>query len=351
MGGVESHCEELLPRIAALDPDVELEVLARRPYMSSETGKVGRVRVTALASPKGRSTEALASTLVGILHARRTGADLVHIHAIGPGLAAPLARLAGMRVVFTHHGEDYHRDKWGRAAKLMLRLGERVALIFANEVIAVSPSLAVRLKARFPRQATKVRHIPNGAPSLSAQGDPEVILNKLGVRPKRYVLCVARLVPEKGLHLLVDAFSRSDDPRKLLMVGGADHGSAYASGLLAQASDRIIFAGVQPRSTIAHLYEHADLFVLPSSHEGLPIAALEAGVSGCAMLLSDIQPNLDLGLSRHHYFRSGDAAGLQAALARSSDTYAVDPEHFRSRFDWKKIAAETRRVYRAVAGR
>jgi len=351
MGGVESHCEELLPRIASLDPGLDIEVLGRRPYMPSLRAAVGRVRVSALPSPKGRSTEALASTVAGILHARRQGADLVHIHAIGPGLAAPLARMLGMRVLFTHHGEDYERAKWGRAAKAMLRLGERLALGSANAVIAVSPSLAERLKARFPRHASKVRCIPNGAAALPDDGEGQASLKKFGLAPKGYLLAVARLVPEKGLHLLAEAFERSQDTRKLVIAGGADHGSAYADGLLDLASDRILFLGVQPRATIAHLYANADLFVLPSTHEGLPIAALEAGVSGCSMLMSDIQPNLDLGLSPEHYFPSGDATALAAALARPSETYAVDPEHFRKRFDWDRIAAETQQLYRAVTER
>lgn len=350
MGGVESHCEELLPRIASIDPNVSLEVLGRRPYLPSNDC-FGGVKVTALPSPQGRSTEALVSTVVGILYAWRSGARVIHIHAIGPGLAAPLARLLGLRILFTHHGEDYRRDKWGRVARLMLRIGEKFAIWSANTVIAVSPSLADRLKARFPRQRDNILFIPNGAPRFAFQPDTDRPLAAFGLEAKQYVLAVARLVPEKGLHLLVEAHRLNGDERKLVIVGGADHASTYSSSLLAEASERIMFAGIQPRPIIAQLYANAGLFVLPSLHEGLPIVALEAGISGCPMLLSDIQPNLDLGLSKEHYFAAGSVANLRAALARPWASYAIDPAHFAKAFDWDRIAEATRQAYHNVAGR
>lgn len=62
----------------------------------------------------------------------------MHIHAIGPALLTPMARLLGMKVVFTHHGPDYDRNKWGTAAKTILKLGERMGTKYANEVIVIS---------------------------------------------------------------------------------------------------------------------------------------------------------------------------------------------------------------------
>jgi glycosyltransferase involved in cell wall biosynthesis len=350
MGGVESHCEELLPRIAAMAPDLAIEVLARQPYVGPGVRAFAGVQVTPLPSPRQRSSEAIVATVLGVLHARRRRASAVHIHAVGPGLAAPLARALGLKVIFTHHGADYDRAKWGRFAKLMLRAGERFGIRAADAIIAIAPSLEADLKRRFPGQAAAIRYIPNGASELPANGNPDEVLAKLGVTRGGYVLSVSRLVPEKGLHVLTEAFARSGHPGKLLIVGGADHESPYSRALLAKASENIIFAGVQARSVLKHLYSNAALFVLPSFHEGLPIVALEAGLAGCPMLLSDIQPNRDLGLQPQYYFRAGSPEALAEALARDPSGYAVDREFFRRRFDWNAIAAQTLGVYRAVLG-
>jgi glycosyltransferase involved in cell wall biosynthesis len=350
MGGVESHCEELLPRLAELDPALEIEVLSRQPYVPPGPREYRGIAVTPLPSPKGKSTEAIVATARAVLYARQKGAHVIHIHAIGPALMAPVARRLGMKVIFTHHGADYNRAKWGGFARRMLRAGEKFGIRSANAVIAVSPSLASDLKQRFPDHAGKIRYVPNGAPALPDDGDAEAVLSNLGVARDDYVLAVGRLVPEKGLHDLIAAHRRSGTAKKLLIVGGADHGSAYSRELQSQASPDVIFAGIHPRSVLKHLYENADRFVLPSFHEGLPIAALEAGSAGCPMILSDIQPNRDVGLADACYFEAGNVDALAAALSKDRSVFLTDPEFFRRTYDWDEIAARTCDIYRAVIG-
>lgn len=348
MGGIESHCEELLPRIKAAVPELSITVLGRAPYLPAPRQDYRGIEVVGVPCPRSKHFETILSTFAAILEARRRGAAIVHIHAIGPALLAPLARLLGMRVVVTHHGSDYERAKWGSLARIALRMGERMALHFASRVIAISPSLAEKLQRDFPARAARIHYIPNGAPILSDEGRAQETLDRLGLSASPYLLAVARLVPEKGLHDLIAAHAASATPRKLVIVGGADHQDDYARGLLSQASERLIFTGVQPRAVLRHLFEHADLFVMPSYHEGLPIAALEAGSCGAPMLLSDIQANRDLGLGDHHYVPVGDVAALGRAIERPSGAYAVDAADIRNRFCWDRAAAETLAVYREL---
>lgn len=347
MGGIETHCEELLPRITALQSGLDVDVVARTPYVSGGATRYRGVRVTPLFSPRGKRLEAIVSTAIGVFYAWRRGADLVHFHAVGPALLIPLARLLGMQVVFTHHGTDYVRSKWGRFAKLTLRLGEALGTVTANAVIAVAPSLAVQLKASYPAQAQKIHYIPNGAPKLEQHPLASEALDALGVQRGKYLLSVGRLVPEKRHDLLIDAFTQSRIDYKLLIVGGTDHECEYSTSLRQLSSSEIIFAGAQPRWVLRELYSNAALFVLPSSHEGLPISALEAGALGCPMLLSNIQPNLDLGLPEQCYFRSGDVKDLAERLSNPSPYRGVPTGSFDC-FDWDRIAAETCAVYRNV---
>ncbi len=348
MGGIESHCEELLPRIKAMWPDHRSVVLGRAPYLPEPAGEHRGVEIIGIPCPRSQNLEALVSTFLAVLSARKRGAGLIHIHAIGPGLLAPIARLLGLKVVVTHHGTDYHRAKWGLLARSALRAGEWLALTFADRVIAVSPSLAAQLRRSFPKRAQAISYIPNGTSDLPGDADPALILPRLGIEGGDFLLAVARLVPEKGLHDLIDAFERSGCSGKLVIAGSADHESEYARELLARAGDRVIFAGVQSRATLKCLYEHCALFVMPSYHEGLPIAALEAASCGARMLLSDIPANLDIGLDAPNYFPVGDVAALTERLNADCTDFQIDRDAVRARFSWDKAAEDTLDVYRAT---
>lgn len=348
MGGVESHCEELMPRIKARNSDLDITILCRAPYVGEGAKSYRGLVLEPLPSPRSKSLEAIVATFIAILYTWFRRVDVVHIHGIGPALLTPLARFFGLHVVVTHHGADYERAKWGAFAKLILRLGERSALIWAHRVIAVSPSLASSLKAVFPSQAYKVVYIPNGAPHMPRDDrDPASVLEELGLKPKDYVLAVGRLVPEKGFDDLIDAFLASHQPdgRKLVIAGGADHETDYVRSLLAKACDRVVFVGRQPREVLKCLYENCVLFAMPSYHEGLPIAALEAASCVAPMILSDIPANLDLGLSAERYFSVGNTAMLTHMLERTHEPIEAEAQMVRRRFDWDKSADSTAKVY------
>ena len=125
LGGVETHCEELFPRM--VQKDIDITIVRRKSYVHDSLAEYQGVKLVDITTPKKKSLEAVIHTFKAILKARSLHADIVHIHAIGPALLTPLARLLGMQVVFTHHGPDYDRDKWGVAAKTMLKLGNEWA--------------------------------------------------------------------------------------------------------------------------------------------------------------------------------------------------------------------------------
>ncbi|TCM20530.1 glycosyltransferase involved in cell wall biosynthesis [Novosphingobium sp. PhB165] len=352
IGGVETHCEELLPRIAQINPDIEIEVCCRARYVDPELVSFRRLKLMALYAPRTNASEALVSTLMGVIHAWREGADAVHIHAVGPALLAPIARLLGMSVLLTHHGADYNRGKWGLFARSMLRLGEWVGMHFADRVICVSPSLAATMRDRYPGAAGKVVFIPNGVnPPEPSSAPAEEVLGSLGCAPGNFVLCVARLVPEKGLDYLIDAFRMSGDNRILVIAGAGRKGDRHAEQLMARADDKVRMLGMQPRSVLGVLYRHASLFVLPSFHEGLPIAALEALACECPVLLSDIQPNLDIGLPEDCYFPVGDVDALSARLAAGGEVPDEAAPFHLSLIDWDEVAIRTTPYYRELVKR
>lgn len=359
MGGIETHCAQLLPHILANVAPGELKItlLAREAYVGPQS-EVNGVQQIPLWAPRHPAAETIVHTFIALIYARFVlRSDLVHLHAIGPGLLSPLARLLGFRLLFTHHGADYRRQKWGPFSRFMLRRGESLAVRFSHRVITVSPSTAKRLQARFPKRASRIVHIPNGfSREEPAAATPE-LLAKHGLTVGSYVISVGRLVPEKAHDLLIAAFQASGLPRreppwKLVIVGDTDHLSDYARSLtdLAEQDENVILVGKVSRKTVLALNAASGLFVLPSYHEGLSIAALEALHAGVPVLLSDIDANLNIGLPRENYFPVGSAEKLTGKLDADLSDYAEGLSVDLSRFDWQEIALATLGEIELLAG-
>jgi len=351
-GGVEAHVEQLSDELDKVGYAVEVTV--RTPYSGRKVLSRGRaIRIVPIWSPKSRATEAIIHSFFSVLHAALRRPRILHIHAIGPSLMIPLARAMGLRVVFTHHGEDYNREKWGLIARTALKLGERFGARYAHERICVSRSLAGSLSKKYQ---TLFRYIPNGVQDV-ARTESSAILDKMDVKSQRYVLHVGRVVPEKRQADLIMAIEKSEIPDiKLVLVGTPDHESDYSRYVdsLAASSSKVIQAGFQSGLALAELYSHAGIFALPSTHEGLPIALLEAMSYGCRVVASDIEANLNLGLPNFCYFPATSVDGLadkiERAFANKGEVLAVNWSKLLEGYNWREIASKTIEAYEAAAG-
>lgn len=193
MGGVETHCEELFPRIARRGEDVT--VIRRKNYVHDGLTEWNGVKLIDIESPKQKSFEAIVHTFKAVNKAKQLGADVLHIHAIGPALLVPYAKMLGLKVVFTHHGPDYDRDKWGIMAKMVLKWGERMGCLFADEVIVISEVIRNLIRRKYGR-TEQVHLIYNGVPCPDYTNCPEYF-RELGITERNYILGMCRFVPER----------------------------------------------------------------------------------------------------------------------------------------------------------
>lgn len=197
--------------------------------------------------------------------------------------------------------------------------------------------------------------IPNGV-VLPQLPDSSGTLEKFGLNRDFYVLLVSRIVPEKRHLDLIAAFKRANLPDwKLVFVGGADQPDKYELEVIAKAAETgVVMTGFQRGLALQELYTHAGLFVLPSSHEGLPIAMLEALSYGLPVIASDIPANLEIGLDSENYFTLGDIAHLEDRLTLFTKLHHDPVEHHAIRkwvsekYNWNKIAMKTLEVYQAI---
>ncbi len=351
MGGVETHCEELFPRIAAQGFDVT--VIRRKSYVHDSLTEWKGVKLVDVETPKKKSFEAIIHTFRAINKAKRLGADVLHINAIGPALLVPYAKMLGMKVVFTHHGPDYDRDKWGFAAKTMLKLGERMGCKFADHVIVISDVIRKLIAERCSR-TENVHLIYNGVPKPEICDYPEYF-KELGIEKGRYVLGMCRFVPEKHLHDLVEAYVRLKSEKripidmKLVLAGDTDFEDDYSRGLKHKASENgVVLTGFIRGKKLHSLLTNALCYSLPSSHEGLPIALLEAMSYRLPVITSAIPANLEVGLDASCYHEVGDVSVLAKKIEAIANLPLQRIEYDMSKYNWDVISQQVADIYHSL---
>lgn len=352
-GGVEVHAQHLCPLLAELG--CEVHVITRSPYQVKAIGTTWQgVQFHNLWSPRSKTFETIVHSLLAVLYAGIKRPDILHIQSMGPAFWTPLARLLGLNVVMTTHGIDYERHSWGRLAKLVLQLGERFGMRYANGRIVISKRIQQHNQNK---HGVNCALIPNGVtlPELANSTDS---LQQFGLQPEKYILLVSRLVAEKRHHDLIEAFhlAHLPDDWKLVIVGAADHPNDYTRSVLAliEKTPNVLCTGFQTGVALRELYTHAHTFVLPSIHEGMPIALLEALSYGLPVIASDIPANLEVNLPAEQYFKMGDVAELAQKIQQfTQQTSSPEQKQARrawvaERYDWHEVAKQTLTLYQNV---
>lgn len=358
-GGVETHVTELSTRLVRAGHTVT--AYSRTWYAQEGGSRYNGIRIIRLPSIRTKHLDAISHTLFAVLHAVTfVRPDVYHFHGVGPSLLAWIPRILAPRatVVSTFHCVDRNHEKWGRIARLALKLGEWASVNFANETIAVSKIIAGYTRDAYGKLST---YIPNGITPRRVSTDP-LLLEPFGLQPFGYVAMVSRLVKHKGAHTLIAAWQRAREMRpelfrglKLAIVGGSAFTDEYVKSLhvMAAGDNSIVFTGYQSGDTLEALFAGARFVVHPSTSEGLPIAILEAMSYGKAVLAADIPENMEVIAEHGVPFKAGDIEDLAQQIVDllKDPMYAASIGHVargyvEDMYHWDDIANETVEVYR-----
>ena len=259
----------------------------------------------------------------------------------------PFARILGLKVVMTHHGPDYDRQKWGKLAKYILKLGEKWGIKYANEVIVISDVINQIIIDKYHRQDAHL--IFNGV-NIPTKTQTINYLQFLNLEPQKYILAMGRFVEEKGFDLLINAFSKLNQSEyKLVIAGDADHQTEYSINLKRLAKDKnIILTGFIKGDKLNEIFSHASLFILPSYHEGLPITLLEAMSYNLDVLVSDIPANRLPELNPNDFFIPGSQEELSKKIKLKLKNINFNREYNLSSYQWRNIAKQTNSVYKKI---
>jgi glycosyltransferase involved in cell wall biosynthesis len=377
-GGVEIVVEELATRMAALGHDVTC--YNRRSGKNG--GAAGRdaggagvgcegLRIKSVPTVNKKGLAAVSASFFATFAAAFGKYDVVHIHAEGPACMCWLLKLAGKRVVVTIHGLDHQRAKWGRFASSFIMMGEKMAVKYADEIIVLSRGVQKYFSDTYGR---KTIYIPNGVTKPEIR-EAELIREKFGLEKDGYILYLGRLVPEKGVQYLIEAYNEVDlknanlgvvkngnlnksdmgcAAKKLVIAGGSGDTDAFVEELKSKArgNENIIFTGFVQGRVLEELYSNAYCYVLPSDLEGMPLSLLEAMSYGNCCLTSDIDECAEVLEDKGVTFKKGNVADLQEKLewlcgneAEVRKYKAEAAEFVCGKYNWDEVVRQTLCVY------
>lgn len=357
-GGVEVVVTELAKRLAALGNEVTCYDRSASDVMTGEKTDshphmVDGVRVVPVRTIGIPGLAAASSSYFATRQAIKDHPDIIHYHAEGPCVPLRLAFKAGIPTVATIHGLDWQRAKWGKLASRYIKLGEKTAARYADAVIVLSKNIQNYFLKTYNRDCVV---IPNGV-ERHQKLDAKEITARWGLSKNSYFLFVGRIVPEKGLHYLIQAFKRLPTDKRLVIAGNASDTNSYFNEIqkLAQDDSRILFTGFVHGRTLGELYSNAFVYVLPSDVEGMPLSLLEAMSYGCCCVTSDIPECKDVINDAGYTFNNGNDADLISVLSsiiRDPDKRgkmsirAIDLVH--EEYSWNPIIEKTLRLYKQI---
>lgn len=357
-GGVEVVVAELSTRMVQLGHHVTCydrggHHVSGKGYDSEKKSVYHGVVVKQVFTINKKGLAAFSSAFSAAVQASFSNADVVHFHAEGPCVMMWLPKLFGKCCICTIHGIDWQRAKWRGMAKKVIHYGEKVAAREADEIIVLSKSAQDYFWNTYHRKTVL---LPNGIDPAEPVPVRE-IQKQYGLAKGQYILFLGRIVPEKGIHYLIQAFRQIRTDKKLVIAGGASDTASYFEEVKKQAEgdDRILFTGFVSGRPMQELYSNAYLYVLPSDLEGMPLTILEAMSYGDCCVVSDIPECADVVGDAGVTFRHGDAKDLQNVLERCFD----DPEltrhlgdlareRVKACYDWDEITRRTIGVYRGT---
>jgi glycosyltransferase involved in cell wall biosynthesis len=351
--GFETAVEQLASRLTSRGHEV---IVYCRPHVVDRKLREYRgAQLVHLPTIRNKYLDTFVHTFLSALHsARVTRPDVALFFIAGNSPLCRITRLAGIPTLINVDGLDSDRRKWPAVAKAYLRFAERTAPRWADEAITDSHVVADIFERRYGQ---RIGVVPYGVEDPGHDGAGA--LERLGLKPRQYILFVGRLEPENNPHLLVEAFARIDRQRargmKLAIVGGAPYADDYIRQVHRSADPRVVFPGYVFGPAYWELQRHAYLFCAPTEVGGTHPVILEAMAAGNCVLVNDHAPNAETVADAGIYFsgRSG-LDDLTVQLGRLLDEPRLVAD-YRARalarargYSWDAVAEQYERLLTAV---
>lgn len=354
-GGVEIVVEELATRLVKMGHQVDVynrkgNNVANKKIKTKKIKEYKGVKIITIPTINKKGIDALIYSFFASIVASFKKYDCIHYHAEGSCGMLWIPHLLKKRIVVTIHGLDWQRAKWGGFATKYIKFGEKMAAKYADEIIVLSKSVQQYFKDTYNRNTN---FIPNGVNKPNIRRTDK-IKEKWGLEKDNYILYLARIVPEKGLHYLLDAFENIDTGIKLVIAGGASHTNDYFEKIKEKASKdkRVIMTGFVQGDELDELYSNCLFYCLPSDVEGMPISLMEAMSYGANVLTSDIEECIQVSEKYGYSFKKSNISDLKQKIEIMCRSNLIDSneisKYICNRFNWNNTVNETIKLYEKV---
>ncbi len=357
-GGVEIVVEELATRLAKKGYQVDVYNRRGKNVQDKNADKDKRklkeykgVKIITIPTINKKGIDALIYSFLASIRALFGKYDVLHYHAEGSCAMLWIPHLFKKKIVVTIHGLDWQRSKWGGFATKYIKFGEKLAVKYADEIIVLSKGVQKYFKNIYNRDTV---FIPNGVNKPTIR-EANIIKQKYGLVKEDYILFLARIVPEKGLHYLIEAFKKIKTDKKLVIAGGASHTNDYLEKIKKMASEdnRIVMTGFVQGQELEELYSNCYLYCLPSDVEGMPLSLLEAMSYGCNCLVSNIEENIQVTENYSSNFKKSDVNELKEKLEENlqgKNRYNSEEisNYILKKYNWNDIVNEIKTIYELI---
>jgi glycosyltransferase involved in cell wall biosynthesis len=320
-GGIEIVVKELSTRMVEMGYDVtcynrgghhvsgvQFDTFMKYNSILSDSYKGVKLQKVWTINYKGLA--AITSSFAAAWKASISNCNVVHIHAEGPAAMSWLPKLRHKKVVVTIHGLDWAREKWGSLATHYIKFGEKMAVKYADEIIVLSHEIQKYFKNVYGRETVV---LSNGV-SRPKIRDANEIRKLWKLEKDSYVLFLGRIVPEKGLRYLIEAWKGIKTDRKLVIAGGSSDTDKFVKELKKIANVDVIFTGFIQGRILEELYSNAYIYCLPSDIEGMPLSLLEAMSYGNCCLVSSIPECVEVVEDKAIVFKKSNVTDLREKL-------------------------------------
>lgn len=359
-GGVERVVEELSTRLVKMGYEVDIYNRKGKNVQDKNVDKENNklkeyngAKIITIPTINRKGFDALIYSFFSSIRASLSKYDVLHYHAEGSCVMLWIPHIFRKRIIVTIHGLDWQRSKWGGFATKYIKFGEKLAAKYADEIIVLSESTKKYFNKEYNRD---VHFIPNGVNKANVMQE-NIIKQKWNLEKNNYVLFLARIVPEKGLHYLIEAFKKIETNKKLVIAGGASHTNEYLKKIkeMIKDDDRILMTGFVQGRELEELYSNCCLYCLPSDIEGMPISLLEAMSYGCNCLVSDIEENVQVTENYATKFIKGNIGNLEEKLKlcieSQKDRKKEISDYIIKKYNWDIVVNKTICLYENKGGK
>jgi glycosyltransferase involved in cell wall biosynthesis len=345
-GGFETCVEEVATRLAKKGHDIT--VYCGYHDLKPQTKSYKNVKLVHVKCLKNKFLDFPFREFVSTFEALQRNVDILHFFGSDAWPFTIVPRLFSYKTVLTLDGLVWKRSSYPIWVRKILRSTARFALYLPNLTIVDSKSVQGWYRENFGKPPV---YIPYGA-NVDHTVPDKTILDKNNLRNEKYILFVGRLVREKGVHYLVDAFKGINTDFKLVIVGGDPYDKEYELFLRKNANKNTKFLGYVYGKEYENICKGAYLYVTPSILEGTSPALLTAMALGKCVLVSDIPENLETVGDAGFSFRHGDSEDLKEklqflfanpAIVERMQIKAID--RVRKYYDWNEITDQMEKIY------